>query len=66
MAVVSVASIKWYVFDVVVGQAGDADRSMMFWGLPIAFIGLFAAIGAFGLAVLAWNTVTKRRQVPRR
>jgi Ni/Fe-hydrogenase subunit HybB-like protein len=65
LAVVAVVSIKWYVFDIVIGQAGDADRSMIFWGLPIAFIGLFAGVGAIGLAVVARNAVTKGRQVPR-
>lgn len=62
---VGVVSIKWYVFDIVIGQANDADRSMVFWGLPIAFIGLCAAVGAFGLAVVAWNVMTKGRQASR-
>ena len=62
LAVVGVVSIKWYLFDIVIGQAGDADRSMVFWGLPIAFIGLFAVVGAFSLAVLAWNVVTRERR----
>jgi hypothetical protein len=65
LAVVAVVSIKWYVFDIVIGQAGDYDRSMIFWGLPIAFIGLSAGVGAIGLAVVARNAVTKGRQVPR-
>ena len=65
LAVVGVVSIKWYVFDIVIGQAGDADQSMMFWGLPIAFMGLFAVVGAFGLAVVAWKAVTRGRQVSR-
>jgi hypothetical protein len=65
-AVVGVVSIKWYVFDIVIGQAGDADRSMVFWGLPIAFMGLFAVVAAFGLAVVGWNAVTKGRQRSRR
>jgi hypothetical protein len=65
LAVVGVVSIKWYVFDIAIGQAGEADRSMVFWGLPIAFIGLLAAVGAFGLAVVAWNSVAKGRQQSR-
>jgi hypothetical protein len=65
LAVVGVVSIKWYVFDIAIGRAGEADRSMVFWGLPIAFIGLFAAVGAFGLAVVAWNSVAKGRQESR-
>ena len=65
LGVVSVVSIKWYVFDIAIGQAGDADRSMLFWGLPIVFLALIGAAGAFGLAVVAWKVLTQRRRLPR-
>jgi hypothetical protein len=65
LGVVSVASIKWYVFDIAIGQSGDADRSMLFWGLPIVFLALGAAAGAFGLVVVAWKVLTQRRRFPR-
>lgn len=51
-AVIGAASLKWYVWDVVVRQAGEPDRSMVFWGLPIAFLGATALVVA---AVLAWT-----------
>ena len=65
LGVVSVVSIKWYVFDIAIGQTGDADRSMLFWGLPIVFLALIAAAGAFGLAFVAWKVLTQRRRLPR-
>lgn len=65
LAVVCAVSVKWYVVDIVIGQAGEADRSMVFWGLPIAFIGVFAGVGAVGLGVVAWNAIAKGRQEPR-
>jgi len=44
---VGASALKWYVWDVAIVQAGEPDRSMLFWGLPIVFIGLGAfAIGA--------------------
>jgi hypothetical protein len=44
--VVGLAALKCYFWDIVVQQAGEADRSMLFWGIPIAFIGVAAvAIG---------------------
>ena len=33
------AAIKWYVWDIAIGQAGEPDRSMLFWGIPVLFIG---------------------------
>ena len=65
LGMVSVVIIKWYVFDIAIGQTGDADRSMLFWGLPIVFLALIAAAGAFGLAVVAWKVLTQRRRLPR-
>lgn len=40
------------VFDIVIGQAGDPDRSMLFWGIPILLSGLAAGIAAIGLAIV--------------
>ena len=34
------AALKWYVWDIAIRQAGEPDRSMLFWGLPIAFVGV--------------------------
>lgn len=65
LGAVSVVTIKWYVFDIAIGQTGDSDRSMLFWGLPIVFIALIAAAGAFGLAVVAWKVWTQGRRFPR-
>jgi len=41
---IGAAALKWYIWDIAIRQAGEADRSMLFWGLPIVFIGL-AALG---------------------
>lgn len=51
LLIVGAAGVKWYVWDIAIGEAGQPDRSMLFWGLPILFIGLFA-IGAFVAAVV--------------
>jgi len=53
LLVIGIASTKWYVWDIIIGQAGEPDRSMLFWGLPILFIGIVAIAGAVGLAVAA-------------
>ena len=59
LLVIGATAVKWYVWDMAIGQAGEPDRSMLFWGLPILFIGLFA-IGAFvALVVLVRNAFSK-------
>ena len=42
------SALKWYVFDIAIRQAREPDRSMLFWGLPIVFVGL-ALIGVGSL-----------------
>jgi len=54
------ALVRWYVWDVANGQSGEADRSMLFWGLPIVFLGI-AAIGiSVGLVLVAKGLFTQR------
>jgi len=59
VGIASAASIWWYVVDIAIGQSGNADRSMLFWGLPILFLGIVLAAGAVGLAALAWRTMPR-------
>ena len=58
---VAAASLKWYLWDIVVGESGEADRSMLFWGLPIVFAGLGAMAAGIGLAVVARRSLSGRR-----
>ena len=52
--VIGAAVVKWYVWDVAIGQANESDRSMLFWGLPVLLIGLAAlALGGATLTVTA-------------
>ena len=52
LLLITVVTIKWYVWDIVFGQAGSSDRSMLFWGLPVLFVGIFGAIGAAALILV--------------
>jgi len=53
LLVIGVAAMKWYWWDVAIRQAGESDRSMFFWGLPILFIGVLATAIGLGLVVVA-------------
>lgn len=58
LAVVGLAGVKWYVWDIVISQAGQPDRSMLFWGLAVLFLALGAA-GAGGLLVWAGRNLIR-------
>jgi len=49
-----------YVRDGVIATIGEADRSPIFWYLPILFIGIVAA-GA-GVALAGWGTTRLRKK----
>lgn len=59
LAVICVAAVKWYLFDVLIGLRGEPDRSLQFWGLAILFIGMWAGGAAVGLAVLSRKLLTR-------
>ena len=50
--IVGVASVKWYAWDIAIEQAGEPDRSMLFWGLPILFLGIVVIAVAGALVVV--------------
>ncbi|NNE05010.1 MAG: hypothetical protein HKO64_02915 [Xanthomonadales bacterium] len=49
-----------YVVEAVIRRLGEADQSLLFWYLPILFIGLFSLMGGIGL--LTWAMLRKRKQ----
>lgn len=60
------AALRWYLWEVLVVQSGEPDRSMVFWGLPVAFLGFGVFLAGTGAAVLAWWWLTSRRRADRR
>ena len=60
LLVVGVVAMKWYTWDVVVGLAGEPDRSMLFWGLPILFVGILAVTVGLVLIVVAIRGIRSR------
>jgi len=60
--VAGVAFMKWYAWDIVIGQSGESDRSMLFWGLPIVFLGVAALGVSVGLIFLAKRLFVQRSE----
>jgi hypothetical protein len=59
--VIGGAALKWYLWDIVIVESGNPDRSMLFWGLPVVFIGIVAIGGGVGFGVLARSLFSARR-----
>lgn len=47
--------IMLYVTEGIIARIGEADQSLLFWYLPILFIGIVALL--FGLASMRWAWV---------
>ena len=51
---VGLAALKWYLWDIVFQEAGESDRSMLLWGIPIVFVGIASlAVGSSLAAFIA-------------
>jgi hypothetical protein len=56
------------VVEAVFARLGEADQSMLFWALPILFLGLLVSLTGLILTALAWRrlhagpTVSSRTQ----
>jgi len=48
-----------YVLEAFVARLGDADQSLLFWYLPILFIGLFGIIVGAVLGILGYIGLRK-------
>lgn len=48
-----------YVLEAIIARIGDADQSLLFWYLPILFIGLIGII--IGLVFGVWGAIRLRQ-----
>lgn len=58
-ALAGVALVAAYFLEAVVARRGDPDQSLLFWYLPILFLGLIGTV--IGLAASAWGFLRLRR-----
>lgn len=59
MAFAGVAFVVMYILEAIVARAGEPDQSLLFWYLPILFIG-FVGMG-IGLGVGVWGVIRLRK-----
>jgi hypothetical protein len=51
--IIGVLFIAAYILEAIVKRAGDPDQSLLFWYLPILFIGFFGLI--IGIVSAGWG-----------
>jgi len=51
MTLIGAGFIFMYVWEAIVVRAGDPDQSLLFWYLPILFLGIIGAAGGLALFI---------------
>ena len=59
LSLIGAALIIAYVMEAIVGRAGDSDQSLLFWYLPILFLGIIGLGTGLSLVVWAPNHIRK-------
>lgn len=59
VTVLGAAFIGMYVWEAIIVRLGEPDQSLLFWYLPILFIGLFLSMG--GLVLLIYGIYRNRK-----
>ena len=57
IALLGAAFVLMYLWEAVVSRIGDPDQSLVFWYLPILFLGLIAAKGGLFLFIRGINHI---------
>ena len=49
-----------YFYEGIIARIGEPDQSLMFWYLPILFIGVFCLISGIILFIFSYKTLKRR------
>jgi len=52
LSLVGAGFVVMYVMEGIIARIGEPDQSLLFWYLPILFMGIFGLM--FGLGLLRW------------
>jgi hypothetical protein len=58
MVIGGILFIVLYVVEAVIARRGEPDQSLLFWYLPVLFLGLIGMV--VGLGVSAWGVIRLR------
>jgi hypothetical protein len=51
LVLVGAGFVFMYVWEAIVVRSGEPDQSLLFWYLPILFLGIFGAVAGVGLLI---------------
>lgn len=57
-----IACVVMYVLEAVIARLGEADQSLLFWYLPILFIGLIGILAGIGVGIWGATRLKKLSQ----
>ncbi len=55
LAIVGLGLIAMYFWEGVISRWGEADQSLLFWYLPVLFIGILSFAGGVGFVLVAFK-----------
>jgi fatty acid desaturase len=64
MALGGTACVGMYIAEAIVARVGDPDQSLLFWYLPILFIGLAGLVAGVGLGIWGFGRLRAMRSSP--
>lgn len=59
IALIGISLAAMYVLEAIVARIGEADQSLLFWYLPILFMGIIGIL--IGLGVGIWGAIRLRK-----
>jgi hypothetical protein len=59
IALIGIGFAVMYVLEAIIARIGGPDQSLLFWYLPILFMGLIGVI--IGLSIGVWGTIRLRK-----
>jgi len=59
IALIGISLAVMYVLEAIVARVGEADQSLLFWYLPILFMGIIGIL--IGLGVGIWGAIRLRK-----
>lgn len=62
VSIVGGVCVYAYVIEAIITRVGEPDQSLIFWYLPIFFIGIMGLMG--GLGMCAWGIIRLRKIAP--
>ncbi len=57
LVIIGLILVAMYFWEGVISRWGEADQSLLFWYLPLLFIGIFSVAGGAGLFYVAFKKI---------